>query len=194
MTMRKPMLIVLWGIYISVLATFRLADAANHPNVNSYVNKELGFRYIPPAGMRDETQVTRAKIHDQAVEKHTTKTLMVLLALTQGADPTSSSWESLTIQSYPRDALAESDDAAAKEKMSVWVVGLPLTSVRGWNYRLAGQDFSVTAFAAQESSHRRAVVVWTTIRKNQLLSFAFVSNSAEQLQKLTETMKTVQFF
>jgi hypothetical protein len=37
-------------------------------------------------------------------------------------------------------------------------------------------------------------VVWTTVRKDKLLSFAFVANSPEQLKALAESMKSVQFF
>jgi hypothetical protein len=32
------------------------------------------------------------------------------------------------------------------------------------------------------------------VRKDQLLSFAFVGNSADQLKRLTESIKSVEFF
>jgi len=37
-------------------------------------------------------------------------------------------------------------------------------------------------------------VAWTTIRKGQLLSFFFAANSPQQLRKLAESMKSVEFF
>jgi len=36
-------------------------------------------------------------------------------------------------------------------------------------------------------------VVWTTLRSGKLLAFAFAANSSEQLKKLTESMKTLEF-
>jgi hypothetical protein len=59
---------------------------------------------------------------------------------------------------------------------------------------LSGQSFAVSVFAEQEGTIKKGAVIWTTIRKGKLLSFAFVANSPEQLKTPAETMKTVQFF
>jgi len=59
---------------------------------------------------------------------------------------------------------------------------------------ISGQNFTVSVFGLQEGAVRKGAVVFTTIRKGKLLSFAFVANSSEQLKKLTESMKSVQFF
>jgi hypothetical protein len=59
---------------------------------------------------------------------------------------------------------------------------------------LAGQSFTVFVFARQEGTVKKGAVIWTTIRKGKLLSFAFVANSPEQLKALAESMKSVHFF
>jgi len=58
----------------------------------------------------------------------------------------------------------------------------------------AGQKLAMSVFGRQNGATQKAAIVLTTIRKGQLLSFAFVANSPELLEKLTESMKTLQFF
>ena len=45
-----------------------------------------------------------------------------------------------------------------------------------------------------EKRHPTISVSRSRTRKDKLLSFAFVANSAEQLKKMTESMRNVQFF
>jgi hypothetical protein len=59
---------------------------------------------------------------------------------------------------------------------------------------ISGQEFAVSVFGVQGETAVKVAVVWTTIRKGELLSFAFVANSPDQLKTLADTMKTVQFF
>jgi hypothetical protein len=46
----------------------------------------------------------------------------------------------------------------------------------------------------QDGPIKKGAVVWTTIRKGQLLSFLFAANSPDQLKSLAESMKSIQFF
>lgn len=158
-----------------------------------YSDNELAFRYTLPSGMQDETESTRARMRAEAAERHSSKVFGVLLALGNGAEQTSSAWRSLTIQTFPRNAVPDESDLIAEEKMNAWVAGLSSAApVR--QVALSGQNFAVSAFGANDGGIRRGVVVWTTIRRGKLLSFAFAANSPEQLKALTETMKRVQFF
>jgi hypothetical protein len=100
----------------------------------------------------------------------------------------------LTIETYPRKAVADLDDASAEEKMSAWVAHSKDASALPRSVVLSGQSFAVSLFGVQEGTTKKGAVVWTTIRKDKLLSFAFVANSPEQLKRLTETMKSVQFY
>ena len=100
----------------------------------------------------------------------------------------------LSIEAYPRQAFSNLDDVKAEAKMSAWVAGTTSLPGKSRSVVLAGQNFAVYIFAEQDGTVRKGAVVWTTIRKDSLLSFAFVANSSEQLKKLAESMKSVQFF
>jgi hypothetical protein len=95
---------------------------------------------------------------------------------------------------YPRKAVADLDDAVAEAKMSAWVANSKDATALPRSVILSGQSFSVFLFGVQEGMTKKGAVVWTTIRKDKLLSFAFVANSPERLKRLGESMKSVQFF
>ena len=178
-----------------LMFSFWLSAQRNVPTPGSspYSDNQLAFRYTAPSGMQDETESTRARMRAEAAERNSTEVFTVLLALGNGAEQASSAWRSLTIQTFPRNAVPDQDDLIAEEKMNAWVAGLRLTApVR--QVVLSGQHFAVSAFGAQDGTLRKGVVVWTTVRKGKLLSFAFAANSASVLQELTLSMKTVQFF
>jgi hypothetical protein len=149
---------------------------------------------MPPSEMRDKTQRFRAEIQQRAVASHSKDTLDALLAMSSGPDDKATDWHSLTIETYPRKVVADLDDASAEAKMSAWVANSKDASALPRSVVLSGQSFSVSLFGMQEGTTKKGAVVWTTIRKDKLLSFAFVANSPEQLKKLTESMKSVQFF
>ena len=78
--------------------------------------------------------------------------------------------------------------------MNAWVAHSKDTSTLPRDTVISGQSFTVSVFGLPEGTVRKGAVVFTTVRKGTLLSFAFVANSPDQLQKLTDTMKTVQFY
>jgi hypothetical protein len=161
---------------------------------NAFSNVALGFKYVPPAEMRDKTQRFRAEIHERAEAAHTKDTLDAVLAMSSGPDDKATDWHSLTIETYPRKAVADLDDASAEAKMSAWVAHSKDASALPRSVVLSGQSFAVSIFGLQEGTTKKGAVVWTTVRKDKLLSFAFVANSPEQLKRLAESMKSVQFF
>lgn len=162
--------------------------------ITIYSNAHLAFRYTPPDGMRDKTDRFKSQIQEQAKALGTTKMFNVLLAMSSGADDKDPSWHSLTIETYPRKAVADLDDASAEAKMSAWVAHSKDASTLPRSVVLSGQSFAVSIFGVEEGTTKKGAVVWTTVRKGKLLSFAFVANSPEQLKRLTESMKSVQFF
>jgi hypothetical protein len=164
------------------------------PSRTGYSNATLGFRYMPPGEMRDKTKRFRMEIQQRAEASHSNDTLDALLAMSSGTDDKTTDWHSLTIETYPRKAVADLDDASAEAKMSAWVANSNDASALARSVVLSGQRFAVSLFGVQEGTTKRGAVVWTTIRKGKLLSFAFVANSPAQLKKLTESMKSVQFF
>jgi len=159
-----------------------------------YSNKTLGFRYVLPKEMTDETRRSRTEVQRQAEALHTNKTLELLLTMSSGADDVVPGWHSLTIEAFPRRAFSDFDDTTAEAKMSAWVAHSHEERALPRSVVISGQEFAVSVFGMQEGTTRKGAVVWTTVRRGKLLSFAFVANSPEQLKKLTESMKGVQFF
>ena len=102
------------------VATAQSQQATSAPR-RAYSNATLGFRYIPPSEMRDKTERFRAEIQERAEASHTKETLDALLAMSSGPDDAATDWHSLTIETYPRKAVADLDDASAEAKMSAWV-------------------------------------------------------------------------
>lgn len=159
-----------------------------------YTNARLAFRYTPPNLMRDKTERFRLQIQEQAKDSGTTQRLSALLAMTTGPDSTVPNWSSVTIETCPRKAVADFDDARAEAKMSAWVAHSKDPTALPRSVVLSGQRFAVSIFGMQEGTTKKGAVVWTTVRKDKLLSFAFVANSPEQLKRLAESMKSVRFF
>ena len=158
-----------------------------------YFNATLEFSYVPPGQMRDKTERFRAEIRRRAEIAGTHDALVGLLALSPGGNDAAADWGSVTIESYPRSAVPDQDDSKAEAKMSAWVAhSQEAHSVA--QHIVSGQTFEIFVFGAQQGAVRKGGIIWTTIRKGQLLSFAFAANSPEQLQKVTESIKTVQFF
>lgn len=158
-----------------------------------YSNTTLGFRYKPPNAMHDKTaRFPALQIHNSLAG--TPQTLSTLLAMSSGPDSSVPDWCSVTIVTYPRNAVPEPDDAKAEAQMSAWVAHSKDASALPKSAVISGQGFSVSVFGLQEGTVKKGAVVWTTVRKGKLLSFAFAANSPEQLKALAETIKTVQFF
>ena len=161
---------------------------------NVYSNASLAFRYTVPSGLQDKTERFKSQIQEQAGALRTTQTLTVLLAMSSGPNDKDPMWGSLTIETYPRDGVPDADDATAEAKMSAWVAHSKDPRALPRSVVISGQKFSVSVFGLQEGNVRKAAVVWTTVRKHTLLSFAFAANDPEQVKRLTESMKTLEFF
>jgi hypothetical protein len=186
-------------IAIAILCVFLVSRSApthaqSEPSGALYSNTALRFSYLPPSGMKDKTASTRAEVQAGAKSPHADNTLTIILAMSSGPDDTAVGWHSLSIETYPRKAVADLDDTSAKAKMSAWVANSTGASALPRSVILSGQNFSVSLFGAQEGTIRKGAVVWTTVRKGKLLSFAFSANSPKQLKMLAESMKSLQFF
>jgi len=169
-----------------------VAQLANLPtSADVYSNKQLAFHYKLPSGMRDKTVRFTLRFEDPP---GTPRTLNTLLAMSSGPDSNSVDWRSITIVTYPRGSLSELDDAKARGQMSAWLAQSKDTNTMPKTVVISGQIFAVSVFSLQEGTVKKGAVVFTTIRKGRLLSFAFAANSAAQLKTLTETMKTLGFF
>lgn len=164
------------------------------PSGGLYTNGNLAFRYSTPNTMQDKTQRFQNKIQERAKAQGNTKQLSQLLAMSTGPDDKESSWGSLVIETHLRSTVSEPDDVKAAVQMNAWIahskdeIALPKSVV------ISGQRFTVSVFGLQEGAIRKGTVVFTTVRKDNLLSFAFAANSPELLKDLAESMKTLQFY
>ncbi|HKW18902.1 MAG TPA: hypothetical protein VJO35_15440 [Terriglobales bacterium] len=158
---------------------------------STYRNGSLAFRYSIPHGMLDKTARFTLQIEDQP---GSWKTLGTLLALSSGSDSSAPRWGSVTIVTYPRNDVPEPDDSKAEAQMNAWVAHSRDASALPRPAVISGQKFTVSVFGLREGTVTKGAVVWTTVRKGKLLSFAFAANSPEVLKNLTESMKIVQFY
>jgi hypothetical protein len=180
---------------LSILALWAQTERDPSRSASFYQNAELGFRYTTPSEMRDKTERSRADMKEETEVLHASADVELLLSMSSGPDDMTAIWRSVTILAYPREAFGNLDDASAETKMNGWVGGPSGGSASASRKVLvSGQNFAVSVFGMQKGAVRKGAVVWTTIRKGKLLSFAFVANSPEQLTKLAESMKSVQFF
>ncbi len=188
--------VVLLTFLASVFGATALAQVKRPtaPFRPGYQDASLGFRYSAPTNLANTTERFRAEIERQAKSSGTTNMLHALLALSTGDDHTTSDWGSVTIETYPRRSISEPDDHKAAVQMNAWVADSKDAGALPKSVVISGQNFTVSVFGLQEGAVRKGAVVFTTIRKGKLLSFAFAANSPGQLTKLTESMKSVQFF
>jgi hypothetical protein len=110
-------------LLLSISWNLSMSQSTQHPPFagSEYSNATLSFRYVPPAEMRDKTERLRAEIQERMEASHSKDTLGALLAMSSGPDDKATDWHSLTIEIYPRKAVADLDDARAEAKMSAWV-------------------------------------------------------------------------
>lgn len=164
-------------------------------SVKAYENRELGFRYRPAQEMVDTTAVSVAALDDQAKHRHVKNDLKLLLSMSSGANDKALDWHSLTIMAYPREAYSDLDDASAETKMNNWA-GADSDSLPSSGERviISGQTFTMSLFIVKVDGVKKSSVVWTTVRRGKLLSFAFAANSPEKLKEVGESMKTLEFF
>lgn len=114
--------------------------------------------------------------------------------MSSGPDSAAPGWSSVTVVACPRNSVSDPDDVKAAAQMNAWVAHSKDASALPKTVTISGQSLTVSVFGLQEGTVKKGAVVFTTIRKGKLLSFAFAANSPEQLQKLTESMKSLEFF
>jgi hypothetical protein len=192
------MRVITLGILLTIAPSTAAGQNKQYPKgdlANIYSNASLGFHYTPPSGMRDQTELLRSQIQEDEGATGTTLAHKVLLAMFSREEGSGPNWRSLTIETYPRSAIPDPDDASAEAKISAWLAHSEDASPSSNKSAIiSGQRFSISVFALQDGPVRKGAVVWTTIRKGQLLSFFFAANSPQQLTVLAESMKSVKFF
>ena len=154
---------------------------------------DLGFHYTPPADLVDNTTPEGRRLRDHAAS-YSTKLVLPILDMSSSDSDASPGWRQTWIALFPRAALPNLTDALAEWKVSSALAGShskpagePQTTT------VAGRSFLVSEFTQEEPPLLKHARIYTTISKTQLVSFIFVSNSAEQVKAMEESLKTLDF-
>jgi hypothetical protein len=154
---------------------------------------DLGFRYTPPPGMNDKTSAAGVAIRSRA-GTYSSKAARLILDLSSKDDDTSPQWHQVWVFIFPRAQLLGVTDTAAKEKMNTALSGPHATPVgKPQGASFAGHDFLVSEFEQKEPPLTKHARIFTTICKTQLVSFVLVSNSAQQVSGMEESLRTLDF-
>jgi len=86
------------------------------------------------------------------------------------------------------------DDAAATQKINAAIAGHKASAVgQPQTMQFSGHKFFVSEFTLIEPPLLKHAEICTVVHKQQLVSFAFVSNSMEQVREMERTLSTIQF-
>jgi hypothetical protein len=181
---------------LALLATICLScqSAGNTtPSVTTFSVPDLGFRYTPPARMKDETSPTAREAQGHAAT-YAGNAAELLLDMSSDESDTAPDWHQLWIFIFPRARLSQLNDSAAGGKMNTVLAGPKATAVgQPKSTLLAGHSFVVSEFEQNEPPLVKHAKIFTTVCKGQLVSFVFVSNSGGQISAMEETLKTLDF-
>jgi len=156
-------------------------------------DSEFGLRYTPPSKMFDETDSARESVRTRAAALHSTAVFDVILSMGFG-DDTSPDWYSVGIETFPRSRLSTLENFAAQARVNVLAAGARASQIgTPQQATFSGQVFVVSEFEQKEPPLTKRARVYTTIRGSKFLTIAFAANSIESLQRIVDTMRTLEF-
>lgn len=173
--------------------TSQISTAQNDKAPQAIPIPDLGFRYTPPPGMEEVTTAAdRERRNHEA--SHSTKTVDLLLDMRSSPTDMLPDWRQVWILAYPRALLANLSDPAAEEKMNNASAG-PRGSAVGQpqTVTIAGRNFTVSQYEDKQPPLLKHARIYTTICRTQLVSFIFVSNCADQVTRIEESLKSLSF-
>jgi len=152
----------------------------------------LGLQYTPPAGMNDKTTPASKQLRDRAATP--SKAAQLILDMSSADPDTSPQWHQIWIFIFPRAQMANLSDAAAEAKMNTALAGPRATSVGDPKATtMGGHNFLFSGFEQKEPPLLKQAKIYTTICKTQLVSFVLVSNSAEPMKELEDSLNSITF-
>jgi hypothetical protein len=153
---------------------------------------DLSVRYTPPEGMTDKSSVTAQQARERA-NAYRAKAAELLLDMSSESD-TAPEWHQIWLFHFPRAQMANVSDWLAEAKLNSALagpraqpVGQPKSAV------LDGHSFLVSEFEQTEPPFTKHAKIYTTLCRSQLLSFVFVANSAEQIARMEDSLKSLNF-
>ena len=162
------------------------------PAQAKFVLPDLGLRYTPPVGMEDQTTDAEREARKRAAE-YRVKAFNVLLKMSSGQADTDSGWHYVWIVAYPRSGWPSLSDSDVQLKMNSTLAGKSAVGIQTTAAVFAGHKFVVSEFEQHEPPLLKHAKIFTTICREQLVSFVFVSNSAEWVRTMEQSLKTLEF-
>jgi hypothetical protein len=166
--------------------------AGQGPPPTQFNDAGLGFRYTPPADMRDFTSVDRQSVQQKAAARGTTNTLTILLSLRSKSDDTAADWHSVGIETYPRQKVGAVSDRDASQTFSRWVAGNGKAVGVPSDVTIGQFHFLISTFELQEGQLVKHARIYTTVCDGRMLSLAFSANSSDVLNSIVASMKTFE--
>ncbi|HTS38426.1 MAG TPA: hypothetical protein VMH04_22315 [Candidatus Solibacter sp.] len=154
---------------------------------------DLGFRYTPPPGLHEVTTPADREARSHAAS-HSDNTLGMLLDARSNPNDSAPDWHQVWIETYPRARWSKLTDSEAESKMNVVSAGprgVPVGKPQA--ITIAGKNFVLSEFEDKEPPLLKHAKIYTTICKTQLVAFIFVSNAADQIKPLEESLKSLSF-
>lgn len=154
---------------------------------------DLGFRYTPPAGMTDKTSSASKQFREHAAS-YSAKAAQLILDMSSDEGDTAPEWHQVWMFIFPRAQLSAVDDAEAEARMNTALAGPRSTLAgRAQHVVLGGRAFLASEFEQKEPPLTKHAKIFTTVCKTQLLSFVFVSNSADQVKQMEDGLGSLDF-
>jgi len=181
--------------FLLSVSALALPQSAGSPALVDGVlsDAELGFRYTPPPKMFDETDSAMESVRSRAAALHSHSVFEVILSMVSGND-TDPDWFAVSIEAFPRSKLSALDDVAAVARVNVLVAGARASLIgTPQQATFAGKQFVVSEFEQKEPPLTKRARVYTTVLGDKFLSIAFSANQGENVQRIANTMATLEF-
>lgn len=177
---------------IITLAASFYGQRSNDIADEALVLPDLGLRYTPPPGMTDNTTDASRQARERA-NSYATKAEQLLLDASSG-EADSPDWRQLWVVHFPRAQLTNLNEWMAEAKVNNALAG-PHGVAEGQpqSATFAGHSFLVSDFKQEEPPLTKHARIFTTVCKTQLISFVFVSNSAEGITEMENSLKSLKF-
>jgi hypothetical protein len=163
------------------------------PSGETVTLPDLGIHYTPPGGMLDKTPSDARDARERA-NSYTTKAVQLLLDLSSEVGDDSPEWHQIWIFHFPRAQLANMSEWMAEAKVNAALAGsraVPASQPKSAVFD--GHSFLVSEFEQSEPPITKHARIFTTVCKSQLISFVLVSNSAEQITAMEDSLKSLSF-
>jgi hypothetical protein len=178
-------------VLLIFVAAGQLANSAPQKELSRtglFKDITMGLSFKPPAGLRDMTAVLK--------QKHTTSADVssefdFLLRMSSSPDVNAPGWVSVIVATYPRGRDRDTtDDTVASFFTNRALV--PGTIVDRGVIKYSGYQFAVCIIENKEESRTWYATVYTTVQRENFLSFVFAGNDRQDVDKLTRSMITVK--